>query len=89
MLKGEGKPGFEPSYTEIKRVERSSTLSKYMVKHNIPMNLDFNSYKVECYYNETVLGSFATSEWSDKITYGELKDYRGNYCVRNNISTWN
>jgi len=89
LLKGEGEAGFEPSYTEVKSVERANALSGYMVKHDIPMDLNINIYKVECYYNGELLGSFATAEWSNKITYKEIEDYRGHYVVRNNMNTWN
>ena len=47
---------------EIYTAMRATAVTKYMTKHNIPVDLDTNAYFIECCHSDRVLKRVSTSK---------------------------
>ena len=67
---------------EIYSTMRATAITKYMVKHSIPVDLDTNAYFIECCHSDKVLKRVSTYEFNTMSFDRLIVDDRGAYTMR-------
>ena len=80
VFKADGQGGGEELYESL----RSTAIEKYLLKENLPIDLDYNNYYVECHHHEETeqIKRVSLYEFKDMCFNGEVKDNRGAYTMR-------
>jgi len=67
---------------EIYTAMRATAVTKYITKHNIPVDLDTNAYFIECCHADKVLKRVSTYEFNIMSFDRLIVDDRGAYTMR-------
>lgn len=80
LFKADGEGGGEELYSTL----RSAAMEKFLLKYDLPIDLDMNNYYIECRYFEEFSTNTRLSlrEFKDKTFEREIKDNRGAYTCR-------